>query len=101
MPPCRSLSVPSEIPFPDRKIVPARSNEVDVSRAAITAIAFGIFKVNPFDPRLRPHKIHKLSAAYGKTMHSVSIAGDLRAVFYIEGNTVWSVDIGTHAIYRG
>lgn len=65
------------------------------------AIAFGIFKNNPFDPKLRPHKIHKLSAAYGKTMHSVSIAGNLRAVFYIDGNTVWSVDIGSHAIYRG
>jgi hypothetical protein len=24
-----------------------------------------IFKQNPFDPRLRPHKIHKLSAIYG------------------------------------
>jgi mRNA-degrading endonuclease YafQ of YafQ-DinJ toxin-antitoxin module len=67
----------------------------------LAATAFRIFKENPFDSRLRPHKIHKLSAAYGKTMHSVFIAGDLRAVFYIEGNTVWSVDIGTHAIYRG
>lgn len=65
------------------------------------AVAFAIFKQNPFDPRLRPHKIHKLSAAYGTTVHSVCIEGDLRAVFYIEGNTVWSVDIGTHAIYRG
>jgi hypothetical protein len=24
----------------------------------------------------------------------------LRAVFFVEGDTVWSVDIGTHAIYR-
>ena len=64
------------------------------------ADAFKIFKQIPFDPRLRPHKIHKLSAAYGKTIHAVQIEGDLRAVFFIEGNTVWSVDIGTHAIYR-
>jgi len=70
-------------------------------RQEAAATAFKIFKQNPFDPRLRPHKIHKLSSAYGKTMHSVCIAGDLRAVFYIEGNTVWSVDIGTHMIYRG
>jgi mRNA-degrading endonuclease YafQ of YafQ-DinJ toxin-antitoxin module len=65
------------------------------------ATAYKIFKENPFDPRLRPHKIHKLSAAYGKTVHAVQIEGNLRAVFYVEGDTVWSVDIGTHAIYRG
>ena len=62
--------------------------------------AFVVFKQNPFDPRLRPHKIHKLSAAYGKTVHAIVIEGDLRATFYVEGNTVWSVDIGTHEIYR-
>jgi len=67
----------------------------------LAAAAFKIFKQNPFDPRLRPHKIHKLSAAYGKTIHAVEIAGDLRAVFYVEGQTVWSVDIGDHRIYRG
>ena len=65
------------------------------------AAAFKIFKQNPFDPRLRPHKIHKLSALYGKTIHAVEIGANLRAVFYIEGNIVWSVDVGTHGIYRG
>ena len=64
------------------------------------AVAFKIFKENPFDPRLRPHKIHKLSALYGKTIHAVDIEANLRAAFYIEGNTVWSVDVGTHDIYR-
>jgi mRNA-degrading endonuclease YafQ of YafQ-DinJ toxin-antitoxin module len=64
------------------------------------AVAFEIFKLDPFDPRLRPHKIHKLSAAYGKTIYAICIEGDLRAVFYLEGSTVWSVDVGTHAIYR-
>jgi len=63
--------------------------------------AFRIFKENPFDPRLRTHKIHKLSAVHGKTIYSACIEADLRAVFYLEGTTVWSVDIGTHAIYRG
>ena len=63
--------------------------------------AFQIFKQNPFDPRLRPHKIHKLSAIYGTTIYAVEIAGDLRAVFYVEGETIWSVDIGDHGIYRG
>jgi mRNA-degrading endonuclease YafQ of YafQ-DinJ toxin-antitoxin module len=63
--------------------------------------AFKIFKENPFDPRLRTHKIHKLSAIYGKTIHSAWIEGDLRSVFYIDGDMVVSVDIGTHDIYRG
>jgi len=58
------------------------------------------FERDPFDPRLRPHKIHGLTAEYGVTVYSISIEGDLRVVFYVEGDTVWSVDIGTHAIYR-
>ena len=62
---------------------------------------YKIFRQNPFDPRLRTHKIHGLSAQYGKTIYSVFIEADLRAAFYIEGDTVWSVAIGTHAIYRG
>ena len=48
-----------------------------------------IFKANPFDPRLGVHKIHALT-----------IETDLRAVFFVEGDTVFTVDIGTHAIYR-
>jgi hypothetical protein len=50
---------------------------------------------------LRAHKIHKLSAYYNRTIYAVDIAADLRAAFYIEGDTVWTVDIGTHDIYRG
>lgn len=71
----------------------------DQYRAALRA--YKIFKQNPFDQRLRPHKIHKLSSVYGKTIYSISIEADLRAAFYLEGDTVWSVAIGTHAIYRG
>ena len=71
----------------------------DQYRAAVKA--YRIFKENPFDPRLRTHKIHRLSAQYGKTIYSVYIEADLRAVFYIESDTVWSVAIGTHALYRG
>jgi len=67
----------------------------------LAAAAFRMFKQNPFDPRLRSHKIHKLSAIYGKTIHAVEIAGDLRAAFYVDGDVVWSVDIGDHRIYRG
>ena len=63
--------------------------------------AFRIFKQDPFDPRLRTHKIHRLSAHYGHTIYAVDIAADLRAAFYIEDDTLWSVAIGTHDIYRG
>jgi len=63
--------------------------------------AFLIFKKDPFDPRLCTHKIHKLSAAYGKTIYAVCVEADLRAIFYIDVATIWGVDIGSHAIYRG
>jgi hypothetical protein len=62
--------------------------------------AWRVFKANPFDPRLGVHKIHALSAKSGKTIHALVIEADLRVVFFVEGNTVFTVDIGTHAIYR-
>jgi len=62
---------------------------------------FPFFKANPFDPRLRAHKIHRLSAYYGRTIYAVDITGDLRATFYVEGETVWFVSIGTHDLYKG
>ena len=60
-----------------------------------------IFKQNPFDTRLGVHKIHKLSARYKRTIYSVVIEGDLRVVFYVEGNTIVTADVGTHDIYKG
>ena len=63
--------------------------------------AWKIFKKNPFDPRLRPHKIQKLSALYRRTVYAAEIEGDLRVVFYLEDNCVVTVDIGTHDIYKG
>jgi len=63
--------------------------------------AFAVFKANPFDARLRTHKIHRLSALYGRTIYAVDIAGDLRATFFMDGKTVWSVSIGTHDLYKG
>lgn len=63
--------------------------------------AWKIFKEDPFDPRLRPHKIHRLSAFYAKTIYAVDIEGDLRSTFYVDGNWIVSVDIGTHDIYKG
>jgi hypothetical protein len=58
------------------------------------------FRNNPFDACLRTHKIHGLSAKLGRIIYSVSIDSDLRAIFYVEGNLVVSLDIGDHAIYR-
>ncbi len=33
-------------------------------------------------------------------VYSVVIEGDLRAVFYLEGSLVVTVDLGTHDIYK-
>jgi mRNA-degrading endonuclease YafQ of YafQ-DinJ toxin-antitoxin module len=66
-----------------------------------TRRAWKIFKENPFDPRLRSHKIHKLSARYGRTIYAAKIEADLRVVFYVEGDVVVTMDIGSHELYRG
>lgn len=71
------------------------------SQKESTRRAWAIFKQNPFDPRLRTHKIHRLSAEYGQTIYAVEIEGDLRVVFYIEGDIAVTVDIGSHDVYRG
>jgi len=63
--------------------------------------AWIIFKENPFDPRLRTHKIERLSARYKRTIYAVEIEGDLRSTFFLEGDTVISLIIATHDIYKG
>ena len=62
--------------------------------------AWSIFREDPFDPRLRTHKIQRLSAHYGRIIYAVEIEGDLRSLFYLEADTVVSVVVGTHAIYK-
>ena len=62
--------------------------------------AFTIFKVDPFDSRLRTHKIHGVSARLGRTIYSVWVEKDLRALFYLEKDIAVSIDIGTHRMYR-
>lgn len=69
------------------------------SKEAVRA-AWRVFKLDPFAPGLGTHKIHGLSARSGTTVYSVVLAPDLRAVFHIIGDTVWTLDIGTHALYR-
>ena len=65
-----------------------------------TRKAWKIFKEDPFDPRLRTHKIQRLSAAYGRTIYAVEIEGDLRSTFYQDGDTIVSLVVGTHDIYK-
>ena len=47
--------------------------------------AFAIFKNDPFDARLRTHKIHGLSIKLRRTIYSVTIEPDLRALFLSSG----------------
>jgi len=75
--------------------------DLSSSQKDSTRRAWIIFQENPFDPRLRTHKIHKLSALYGRTIYAVDIEGDLRAVFFIKDDYIVTVDIGTHDIYKG
>lgn len=55
-----------------------------------------IFKINPFDPRLKTHKLHgKYKGAY-----SFSIDYKYRVLFdFIDGNSVDFHTIGDHDIY--
>jgi len=62
--------------------------------------AWVIFKKDPFDPRLRTHKIHRLSAALGQTVFAIELEKDLRVVFYIDRDIVRTVDIGSHDVYK-
>lgn len=59
-----------------------------------------IFKHEPFDTRLRTHRINSLSSIFKRTVYAVVIERDLRVVFYIEGDTVVTVNIGGHDVYK-
>ena len=62
--------------------------------------AWRIFKEDPFDARLGTHKIQSLSAHYGRTIYAVEIEGNLRSTFYLDGDMVVSLVVGTHDIYK-
>jgi hypothetical protein len=47
-----------------------------------------------------PEKWKLPSAHYGRTIYAVEIEPDLRSVFYIEGDLVITVDIGTQDVYK-
>ena len=74
--------------------------DLSPSQKESTRKAWQFFKLDPFDPRLRTHKIHRLSTIMRRTVYAVVIGGDLRVVFYLDGDLVVSFNIGTHDIYR-
>jgi len=74
--------------------------QLSPSQKASARYAWEIFKDDPFDPRLKTHKIHSLSSQANRVVRSVWIEDDLRSVFFISGNIVYTFDIGTHEIYR-
>lgn len=92
--------MPSKYTFKTTPAFRTALRKLTPRQKASARTAFGIFKDNPFDARLRTHKIHGLSAKLRRTIYSISIESDLRAIFYIEGDVVVSLDIGDHAIYR-
>jgi hypothetical protein len=67
---------------------------------ALVRRAWIIFKVDPFDRRLGTHKIHILSAKAKRTIYSVVVDADLRVLFYVENDTVFTVDVGSHDVYK-
>ncbi|HEX4084968.1 MAG TPA: hypothetical protein VHY22_08665 [Chthoniobacteraceae bacterium] len=49
---------------------------------------------------MRTHRINSLSSIFKRTVYAVVIERDLRVVFYIEGDTVVTVNIGGHDVYK-
>ena len=59
------------------------------------------FQGEPFRSAIAgTHKILRLSANYGRTIYAIEIESDLRLLFYLDGETVVSLTIGTHDIYK-
>ncbi len=59
-----------------------------------------IFKADVYDPRLRTHKIHKLSGIAGHPILAAVIESDLRVIFRVDGSVVTTLDVGTHSVYK-
>jgi hypothetical protein len=78
----------------------ASYRRLDSDQQAAAKRTFKIFIRDAFDPRLRTHKIHSLSARAKRAIYAVEIAADLRALFFIRGDEIISFDIGTHDVYR-
>lgn len=61
-----------------------------------------VFKLDPFHPSLGTHQIRRLSALAKHTIYSVVIEknGDLRVLFRLDGDTITTLDVGSHALYK-
>lgn len=55
-----------------------------------------IFRMNPFDPRLKTHKLH---GVLGR-LWSFSIDAKYRILFEFDNRDVTFLDIGDHDVYR-
>lgn len=56
-----------------------------------------IFRKNPFDPRLKTHKLTGKLKQY----HAFSIDYQYRIIFErIDTETIWFHSVGTHEVYR-
>ena len=51
-----------------------------------------LFLSNPLHPLLRNHKL----TGAKKDLRSFSVTGDIRVLYYQDGETIYLVDIGTH-----
>ncbi len=72
----------------------------DPQRKAVAA-AWRLFKIDPFDPRLRTHRVIHLSSVFRRPISAIVIEGALRAVFYLDGDTLVLFNLGDHDIYKG
>jgi mRNA-degrading endonuclease YafQ of YafQ-DinJ toxin-antitoxin module len=94
------IPVINEISFPRDSRVLAQFRKAARPATASRAPGVCYFQTEPVRPRLRSHKIQKLSARYARAIYAAEIEADLRVVFYIEGDVVTTVDIGSHDLYR-
>jgi hypothetical protein len=74
-------------------------NALSSSQKESVRHAWKRFKLDPFHPSLGTHRIHRLSALHKTTVYSVVIEGNLRVVFKMSGDVVFTIDVGTHALY--
>ena len=62
--------------------------------------AFKVFKRDPFAGELKTHRIHRLTALHRRTVWSVTVLGNLKSLFTINGDTITSISIGNHDVYK-
>ena len=55
-----------------------------------------LFRKNPFDPRLKTHRLRGKLKSY----YSFSVTYHYRVLFAIEKDSIVFIDIGTHTIYQ-